>query len=121
MSSKKKKTRRLNYKRLFLLIILLGFVVAAGIGAGFVVGVIRNMPDWQPDKIEADLTTFFYDRDGQQIATRYMENRIPVKFEEIPDTVKEAFLAIEDHQFYNHHGINFYRLAGAIWANVRHG
>ncbi|NLC38950.1 MAG: penicillin-binding protein 1A, partial [Clostridia bacterium] len=121
MSSKKKKTRRLNYKRLFLLIILLGFVVAAGIGAGFVVGVIRNMPDWQPDKIEADLTTFFYDRDGQQIATRYMENRIPVKFEEIPDTVKEAFLAIEDHQFYNHHGINFYRLAGALWANIRHG
>ncbi|NLL17927.1 MAG: PBP1A family penicillin-binding protein [Clostridia bacterium] len=120
-AQKKKRRRRLNIKRLIILIILLAVIVTAGIGAGFVVGVVRNMPNWQPDSIEANLTTFFYDKNGEQVATRYLENRIPVSFDEIPDTVKEAFLAIEDHQFYNHNGINLYRIMGAVWANIRHG
>ncbi|NLC78077.1 MAG: transglycosylase domain-containing protein [Clostridia bacterium] len=120
-AQRKKRNRRLNIKRLLLLIILLTFIIVGGIGAGFVVGVVRNMPNWQPDNIEANLTTFFYDRHGQPIATRYLENRIPVSFDEIPDTVKKAFLAIEDHQFYNHKGINLYRIMGALWANIRHG
>lgn len=116
-----KKTRRLNVKRLILLVIILGFIIVAGAGLGFLVGVAKNMPNWQPDNIEADLATFFYDQNGQQVATRFLENRIPVSFDEIPDTVKEAFLAIEDRQFYDHHGLNLYRLAGAVWANIRHG
>lgn len=120
-AQKKKQRRRLNIKRLILLIILLATVIAGGIGLGFVVGVVRNMPNWEPDNIEANLTTFFYDRNGQQVATRFLENRIPVSFDEIPDTVKHAFLAIEDHQFYNHKGINLYRIMGAVWANIRHG
>lgn len=118
---RKKQRRRLNIKRLILLIILLGFVVAGGVGIGFVAGVVRNMPNWQPENIEANLTTFFYDRNGERVAHVFLENRIPVSFEQIPDHVKNAFLAIEDHQFYKHNGINFYRILGAVWANIRYG
>lgn len=116
-----KRARRLNIKRLILLIIILGFLVVGGAGMGFLVGVAQNMPNWQPDNIEANLATFFYDQNGQQIATRFLENRVYVPFDEIPDTVKKAFLAIEDRQFYDHHGLNLYRLAGAVWANIRYG
>ncbi|HHW06710.1 MAG TPA: PBP1A family penicillin-binding protein [Clostridia bacterium] len=118
---KKKQRRRLNIKRLILLIVLLGLIIGGGVGVGFVAGVVRNMPNWQPDNIEANLTTFFYDRNGQRVANVFLENRIPVSFDQIPETVKHAFLAIEDHQFYKHNGINLYRIAGAVWANIRHG
>ncbi len=116
-----KKAGKLNVKHLILLIVILGFLAAVGAGVGYVAGVAKNMPEWQPDKIEADLATFFYDQNGEQVATRYLENRVTVSFNEIPDTIKEAFLAVEDRQFYEHNGLNLYRLAGAIWANIKHG
>lgn len=122
MPTKNKKSgRRLNVKRVIILMVIIGIVITGGVGAGFVIGVVKNMPNWQPDNIEANLTTFFYDQNGEQIATRFLENRIPISFDEVPKTVIDAFLAIEDRQFYSHSGLNAYRLAGAVWANIRHG
>ncbi len=42
------------------------------------------------------------------------ENRIWVPLSEIPRDVQNAFIAIEDHRFYEHEGIDFRRTGGAI-------
>ncbi|MFM7067426.1 MAG: penicillin-binding protein 1A, partial [Gammaproteobacteria bacterium] len=47
-----------------------------------------------------------YSRDGQLLAQIGDQRRIPVKFEEIPDRVVQAFIDAEDDRFFDHGGID---------------
>ncbi len=49
------------------------------------------------------------------------EERIPTRLGDFPDELVEAVLAIEDQRFYQHHGLDLRRIAGAMVANVRAG
>lgn len=42
------------------------------------------------------------------------ENRIWIGLDAIPKNVQNAFIAIEDHRFYEHHGVDVRRTAGAV-------
>ncbi|MDR2360819.1 MAG: transglycosylase domain-containing protein, partial [Oscillospiraceae bacterium] len=42
------------------------------------------------------------------------ENVVPVTLEEIPLNLRNAAVAIEDKRFYSHHGVDWYRTAGAF-------
>lgn len=60
--------------------------------------------------------------DGSLLATLHAEeNRDPVPLSEIPDTVKQAILSVEDAQFYEHGGINLRGLLRALVQNVQSG
>lgn len=48
-----------------------------------------------------------YSADGKLIATFGETRRIPVKIENVPQQLKNAFLAAEDANFYHHSGIDF--------------
>lgn len=51
--------------------------------------------------------TVFYDRDGKILFEMYKDkNRLPVEFSEIPDSLKQATIAIEDKNFYTHSGFS---------------
>ncbi|MBR5173987.1 MAG: transglycosylase domain-containing protein, partial [Clostridia bacterium] len=41
--------------------------------------------------------------------------------EEIPDNLKNAFIALEDKRFYEHEGFDTYRMAGAMAKNIARG
>lgn len=67
-------------------------------------------------------TTSIYDRDGVKISeVRGTENRTLIPIEEIPKATQLAFLAAEDLRFYTHHGIDLYRIFGALRSNVISG
>ena len=67
------------------------------------------------------VTTIYAD-DGETILAEFaIEKRIPIKEQDIPKVVENALLAIEDYRFYQHRGIDFYRLAGAVVINVTEG
>ena len=51
--------------------------------------------------------------DGREVAQFKWANREWVGLAEISPQVRAALIATEDHRFYEHHGIDFYRLAGA--------
>ena len=42
-----------------------------------------------------------------------------VKLSQISPYVVQALVATEDHRFYQHHGIDFKRVAGAMWASIK--
>ncbi len=50
-----------------------------------------------------------------------VERRIPVRLSEVPDHLVQAVLAVEDRRFYQHHGLDVRRIAGALLANVKAG
>ncbi|WP_421868968.1 penicillin-binding protein 1B [Motiliproteus sp.] len=49
------------------------------------------------------------------------EDRELVKLDQVPETLVQALIAVEDRNFYTHHGISLKGIARAMWANVRAG
>ena len=67
------------------------------------------------------VTTIYAD-DGETILSEFaLEKRIPIKESEIPKNVEDALIAIEDNRFYDHIGIDPYRIAGAVVRNFSSG
>ncbi|HET9789531.1 MAG TPA: transglycosylase domain-containing protein, partial [Pyrinomonadaceae bacterium] len=65
------------------------------------------------------VVTRVYADDGETIIGEFaLEKRIPLKYEEIPQVVKNAILAVEDSRFYDHVGIDPIRIIGATWKNL---
>ncbi len=55
------------------------------------------------------------------IRPAHQEDRILIKFDELPESLHQALVAIEDRKFYQHPGIDLYGIARAGWANLRAG
>jgi penicillin-binding protein 1A len=65
------------------------------------------------------VVTRVYADDGQTVIGEFaLEKRIPLKYEEIPQVLKNAILAVEDSRFYEHIGIDPIRIIGATWKNI---
>ena len=111
-----KKRYRLNKKQFFKFLLALILVMIIGV-AIFVGVVIAQAPKIDTDKIYDILTesTIIYDDNGNEIDTVYTEaNRSNVKYDDIPKNLINAFVALEDKTFWDHHGFNFIRIFGAI-------
>lgn len=55
---------------------------------------------------QVPVSTKLFDRNGELLYEIYADKRsTPVELAEIPDNVKNATIAIEDKDFYNHHGV----------------
>jgi penicillin-binding protein 1A len=61
--------------------------------------------------------TYVYDVNGQEIAFYELENSQPTEFEDIPQPVIDAFLVVEDKEFFSHDGINVRSLVRATLSN----
>jgi penicillin-binding protein 1A len=59
-----------------------------------------------------------YAVDGRLITELGYERRTVIPLQEMPPYLRQAFVAIEDKRFYQHHGIDFSRILGALKANI---
>ena len=93
----------------------------------FMVSYIFGIDGWQefdPKEIEnnMDLTLSIYDKDNQLYTTIFStENRMYAKIEDMPEHLKNAFIAIEDTRFYEHNGIDPTRIVGALLEDIKSG
>ncbi len=62
-----------------------------------------------------------YTRDGKLIAAIGEQRRIPVRYEQLPKRLIQAFLATEDDRFFRHHGVDWQGILRAAVANARAG
>ena len=109
--------------KIFAALVCLGLVacIAVVIWAG---SVIKNTPDIDTSDIGSLLsqTSIIYDSDGKQIEKIYGDkNRTLVTLNKIPENTKNAFIALEDKTFREHHGFNIIRIFGAITQKLLHG
>jgi penicillin-binding protein 1A len=61
--------------------------------------------------------TYVYDVAGNEIAVYELENSQPIKYADIPVHVIEAFLVVEDREFFSHDGVNVRSLIRATLSN----
>ncbi len=72
------------------------------------------------DHTERD-NTRIYARDGQMLAEVFSRYRIYVPWEKMPAVIIDAVLAIEDRNFFIHHGIDVKAMLRALWRNLKAG
>jgi 1A family penicillin-binding protein len=84
----------------------------------FLVAVIIRLPVPAPRMLVASEV---YDTRHRLVATFFSENRRPVKLKEVPAFLRDAVLAVEDHRFYSHQGINPGRILKAALYDLLHG
>ena len=78
--------------------------------------VASKLPDVESLRtVELQEPMYVYSRDGKLIALFGETRRYPVDIHEVPDGIKQAFIAIEDNRFYEHHGVDYKGVARAIW------
>jgi len=66
------------------------------------------------------LTTQFYDRNGIHLGNIFEdENRLLVKYADIPPRVTESLVAIEDTNFFEHNGVNVDAIIRAIIKDIK--
>ncbi len=117
---KKPKKTWVKVLQIILLILLLIGIVSGAWIARYVYALAKDLPEWDSTKMTGDLTTTFYDADGVAIAERHgVENRFPVDFDLVPQDLKNAFLATEDMEFYNHFGISIRGIVRSTIVNIR--
>jgi penicillin-binding protein 1A len=64
-------------------------------------------------------TSKLFAADGRFIAELGLERRTLLKLDQIPPIVRNAFIDVEDKRFYQHAGVDFMRIPGALLADIR--
>ena len=122
----RKKSRRNRKKSLLMkllasLALIIGIVLIGVVGLilGSLIGFVEDAELIDVENMRLNLTSFVYIEDpetGEMIEYEQLydtENRIWVSSSEIPEHLKNAFVAIEDERFYSHNGVDIKRFAGA--------
>ena len=86
-----------------------------GAGIAFVIlifafanwGIFGAMPSFDElENPESSVATEIISADGKTLGKFYLENRVPVKYEELPEHLVDALIATEDERFRSHSGID---------------
>ena len=112
-----------------LLIILLTLIIVIGLTGGlifmgWVLSVLQDTPPLSADNIYQymEQSSLVYDsQNNYMITIETPIHRKIIPYHEMPEVVRNAFIAIEDERYWEHPGVDFKRLVGVIWINFREG
>ncbi len=99
---------------------LLIIVAAVVVGAGFLI-YFRQGADISQLENHLQQPTGIYDLDGNLASTVTANKSEGVAINEIPEHMKQAVVSIEDHRFYEHHGVDYQGILRALVINAKAG
>ena len=113
---KKKKRKKTKLKKIILTIVLILII-----GAAVSLGIASHRWKTLAKEMLANENSIVIDVDGNEIAKLGCEkNKEYIPMYNIPDNLKNAYVAIEDERFYDHGGIDLKRTGGAIFSYIVH-
>ncbi|HZO04907.1 MAG TPA: transglycosylase domain-containing protein [Solirubrobacterales bacterium] len=98
-------------------------LVAGGIAAAWAIKVYNDAPALDElKKVGKGTSSSIYAADGSLIGFIRSNNvRQPVTYEELPATLREATIAIEDKNFYEHGAVDYEGVFRAVWEDIKAG
>lgn len=113
--TEKKTTNFSKYIKWFWGIILGGFLFISLLFLLASWGVFGVLPTFEElENPENNLATEIISSDGKTLGKYAVENRTPIKYKDIPESMVKALVATEDERFYEHSGIDFRGTARAV-------
>jgi len=112
--------------RVYLRKIAISFLIlalASAIGTGIIFIIFgRDLPSLeQLEKPPVGLASTVYSADGHILKRFYIQRRVFVPYEMIPQHLIDAVISVEDRRFWDHWGIDMRRLFKAAFINLRAG
>ena len=105
--------------RSFLLKVITASFILGIMGAFGLYWLSRDLPTPKElSRIEQRHVTRLFDGNGRLVKEFFTQQREAVQLDRVPRHLREALLATEDRDFYDHWGINLQRIAGAMVSNV---
>ena len=99
-------------------VLVAGTVLMGGLG-GVIVGYSIELPQVEElQDIRPNVISYVYANDHQVIGEFAVEKRVLVTYDQIPERLKQAILAAEDDNFFQHAGIDFRRFFIEMARNV---
>lgn len=92
---------------------------SVGVGLGLFITLSKKLP--AVAGIEAPEATIIYSSDGVVLGRVYHEDRTNVPLKDIPKSLRDATIAIEDSRFYEHSGVDLRGIARSVWVDVKTG
>ena len=107
-------------KKIIKKIILILFLIAL-----VALGIVMAISAFSWKNITEDMfnneNSVVVDTNGDVIATLGVEQKkLKIEYEDIPDNLVHAYVAIEDERFYSHHGVDIKRTGAAILTYITH-
>ena len=90
-------------------------------GGGIFLYQVHKAPALSEKKLVATTSSKIYDSENKLIADLGSEKRVNAATSDIPTGLVQAIVAIEDHRFFNHRGVDSVRILGAFLNNLRRG
>ncbi len=99
------------------LITFLILALAGAVGLGVLYYTVSSkVPDVQALRnVELQEPLYIYASDGRLMGLYGEIRRYPVRIDQVPPRVKQAFIAAEDSKFYEHNGVDPTGIARAVW------
>ena len=125
-AKQKRPRRRRSWKARLVLALLALFVVGAGGLAAYLGVATRNDDLWLDlDQIPYKTGTVIYAREEGGEWEEYAvlpctQNKEYVPGDQMPQALKDAFIAVEDKDFYTHSGVNLLRTGYAVANELKH-
>ena len=98
---------------------LITVLIGLGIIIGYIIYLAQDLPSLdQLENYDPDLVTRIYSADGEILDELFLEKRIFISLDQIPNNMKNAVISSEDRRFYNHWGIDSRSIIRAIVVNI---
>ncbi|WP_242688509.1 PBP1A family penicillin-binding protein [Bacillus sp. Cs-700] len=116
LRKKKRFARNVLLTAAFLMVFVLTF------GGYQTYAYINEAPTLEGNKLSLPQSSTLFDAEGNKITDIVgKEHRKVVSFDEIPEHVVNAFIAVEDVRYWDHNGVDIKRIGGAVVANIQDG
>ncbi len=118
----KKVARKLNKKMILMtavsLIVVIGFVTCT-VGAIVMANMISKAPEVKIENFESQESSQILDKDGNVIAEVGSQIRTNITYEDLPNSLVDAFVSVEDSRFFEHNGFDISRFVKAMLENIK--
>lgn len=118
---RKKFIRKIHLRRILtgILVVFIALYVVAGVYAiRYTNKLLKGMPTLNADDLISTESSKIYDGNGTlltEIGTYYREN---IPYEQMPESLVDAFLSIEDSRFFAHNGFDVPRFTKSVLETV---
>jgi membrane peptidoglycan carboxypeptidase len=86
--------------------LVLPYVGGLGLVAGHAAGKFIDTACTYHDSAPPQKTTLYASDGKTVIATLFSQDRVPIKLDDVPQSLQDALIATEDRRFYKHHGVD---------------
>ena len=125
-TEKKDEERPKTKKSVMVLAIITSIICVLGIAVFigclvFAGKLLEGKPEFDEEKLKSEDSSVIYDAYGDEIVELGLYLRENIEYDEMPNSLIDAFLSIEDSRYFEHFGFDIPRFTKAILENLKSG